>query len=116
MTCIIVDDRQEAPQQTGNHQSQRHCEKGGCHEIEQCPESQLSHFRDVVHRKDARHDGEEHQRCHNKLQQVQEDNAKGFDIRIDKAGLVAKQNTCHHCKQQGDTNLGGKGELLHILS
>ncbi len=104
---------EDAFQQAGNHQPQRHCKEGRHHEIQQGAKPQLAHFLDVVHRKDARHDGEQHQRYYDELQQVKENGAYRLDVRIDEVGLVAQQDTCQHGKQQSDANLGGKGRLFH---
>lgn len=106
---INLDERQEALQKAGDDESQRHREEGRHHEIGQGAEPQMSHLLDVVHREDARHDGEEHQWHHDKLQQVEEDDADGLDVAVDEVGMVGQQDACQHRQQQGDANLGSEG-------
>ena len=78
-------------------------------------ESQFAYLRDVVHRQYARHDGEEHQRNHDELQQVQEDDADGFDVSVDKVSLVSQQHTSDYCQHEGDADLGGQRGFSHVM-
>lgn len=88
-----VDSRQDALQQTGNNQPQRHRKDGGRHEVKQGAETEFSHLRDIVHRQNARHDGEQHQRHHDEFQQIKEDDAEGLNVGIDEIGIIAQEDT-----------------------
>ena len=70
---------------------------------------------DVIHAQDAAHDGEQHQRNHAELDEVQEDRAEGLDVSLGKGCVTAQQNAGDDCQDQCDEDLGSKGHFLfHI--
>ena len=73
--------------------------------------SQAYYLFDITHRDDACHDGEQDDRSDYKLDKIQEDRSKGFDVRCCKVCLGLQQESRNNCKDQSNENLCSKGQF-----
>ncbi len=103
--CRQLDEWEVALEEGGHHEAQRHGGDGGEGEVDERPDAELAHLRDVLHRDDARYDGEHHQWHHDKLQQVKEDDAEWSDIAVGNLWYALHQAAYDDGKDEGQEYL-----------
>ena len=110
---VHMDEGQIAFRECGDDQSECDGNNGGKHEIEQSPQSQSANLRHVVHRQNTCHDGKQHQRHDDELQQIQEDASQRLDVIVHKVGIVLQQDAGNDSQDKCYSNLGGQRQFLH---
>lgn len=69
-------------------------------------------FLDITHGDDTAHNREKDNRYNNKLQQVQKDRTKWFDIVFSKLSMALHQQTGNDGQNQSNKNLSGQRKFL----
>ena len=103
--------REKARKNTSARQADHNGEGRRAEVVDHGPQTDDAHLADITHGNDAVDDGKQHDRHHDKLEQIQKDRAERPDIGFRQVSVTLQGQACEDPQQQGDEDLGGQGQF-----